>query len=324
MRRLPTTINLTGILALLAMADLVLYRLVYSLFLPNQSTALFPRALSFLAFFCAQLSSLLALILVVSALLRLLRDGSIFPGPMRLPVGTIALFFIFLATMGIFSIFVSPRYLTHLRLSHAFLVLFIAKGIWFKSRPLPARVGITLLALPLVGQALALFLFQIGATWVNPVSLAHWGQAGILLFFVVSPLLFTARPFGRPRLLVGLLTATLVAGSLLLAVISRFDLVQVVTYYGIRLELTGISTWRERTLLSLVILAYTCLSFALVTNLSREGRSRLYGWGLLLIAASGLEITSPKLALFSLCGLLALAIASHREEEPSIEASAQN
>jgi hypothetical protein len=226
--------------------------------------------------------------------------------------------------MGIFSFFVSPRYLTHLRLSHAFLVLFITKGIWLKNRPLSARIGITLFALPLIGQALAVFLFQIGSKWINPIDLARWGRAGILLFLVASPLLFYTRPLGRYRLLAGIFAAILVAGSLVFAVVSRFDLVQVITFYGIRLELTGFATWRERALIGLVMMAYTSLAFALVTHLSREGSSRLYGWGLLIIAASGLEVTSPKLALFSLCGLLALVIASHREPLVVEETSAQN
>lgn len=322
MRRLLSTINLTGILALLAVADLVFYRVISPLFLPNQSTTLFPQVLSFFAFYCAQLSSLLALTLVASALFRLLREGSIFPGPMRLPTGTIALFFIFLSVMGIFYIFSSPRYLTYLRLSHAFLVLFITRGIWLKNRPLSARIGVTLFALPLIAQALAEFLFQIGSKWINPIELARWGRAGILLFLAATPLLFCTRPLGLRRQLAGFLAAFLVLGTLLKMVITRFDLVQVVTYYGIRLELTELSTWRERAFLGLFMLAYSSFAFTVVTNLSQVGRSRLYGWGLVLIAATGLEITSPKLALFSLCGLLALAIASH-QAPPIPETSAQ-
>jgi len=90
----------------------------------------------------------------------------------------------------------------------------------------------------------------------------------------------------------------------------RFDLMQAVAFYGLRIDLSGLALTSERVYTGLLIVAFACLGAATASCLSVRGPSRLTGWGLLLLAVAGFDMTSPKAALFTLCGLLALAIAS--------------
>jgi hypothetical protein len=66
------------------------------------------------------------------------------------------------------------------------------------------------------------------------------------------------------------------------------------------------------------IVAFACIGAAAASCLVRPGRARLTGWGLVLLAVAGMEISAAKPALFTLCGLLALAVASTETgSEPS-------
>src|SRR4051794_34925566 len=86
-------LNLTAALAVVAVADLVLHRLVERLFLPQHPTGL-ARVAADAGRFAFHLGGVLGLILVVVALFIGLRRGDLFPRSMRFAVGSIALFFV--------------------------------------------------------------------------------------------------------------------------------------------------------------------------------------------------------------------------------------
>jgi hypothetical protein len=324
MRRFLSSINVTAFLALLAVADLVLFRLVDPLFLPSQPVAWGPRLVSGLALFAGQLSGVLGILVVGWAMARLLRDESVFPRGMRITVTTIGLFFLAVTGLGLLSVLVSPRYQTHMRISHAFLVLFIVLGCWRNQRPLRLRIGLSLLGIPMFLQVVALFLAQMPRPYVDPTLLAGLGRSGLLVFLAASPLLVVAHPIARRSVVVGMVASVLVAGALVATALARFDIMQVVAYYGLRLDLTGLHGGREQWMVSFVIVAYACLAFSIAASLIRKGPSRLTGWGLLLVGAAGMEANAPKLALFSLCGLLALAAASGHEPSAGGPAPAES
>jgi len=317
MRRFLSSLNVTALLALLAVADLVLYRTITPIFLPTQPTGFVPRLVVHLASFCAHLAGVLGILVVALALARLLRDELVFPRGMRITVSTIGLFFLSIAGLGLLSVLVSPRYQTHMRISHAFLVLFILMGSWRNRRSLRSRIGLTLLGVPMILQVVALFLAQAADPRVDPVVLAGYGRSGLLLFLAVSPMVVLPHPIPRRSLIAGMAASALVVGVLVSAKLVRFDILQVTAYYGLRLDLTGMTGAAEQWMVSFVIVAYGCLAFAIASSLATKGASRLSGWGLLLVGAAGLEVNAPKLALFSLGGLLALAVASALESRPA-------
>jgi hypothetical protein len=309
MRRTLPAPNLTAVLALSALADLLLYRIASAVFLPSQNGSMVERWAVDLARFSANLSSILALVLAVVALLYALGSDQVFPRSMRITVSTIGLFFCALAAIGVLWN-LAPQYGVHLRISHGFLAFFLAFGVWHGRRSWRAKLGITLFAVPLVMQALALFQLRMSWSSPSPVAVARLAHVLTLAAMLTAPVLVAPRPRTGWRVVVTILSGVLLAAAASAALLLRFDLVQAALFYGLRIDLTGMASTPERVYSAVLIAAYASLGAAVVSCLWGPGRSRLAGWGLLLLAATGTEISSPKPALFSLCGLLALAVAS--------------
>jgi hypothetical protein len=313
MRRFLPAPNLTGMLALTALAELVLFRIINNVFLSSQNGSAVERWISGLALFTSNLAGILALLLAGVGLLHALRSDQVFPRSMRITVSTIGLFFTILAGMGVLLIFITPRYNIHLRISHGFLVLFLALGIWNRTASWRSKLAITLFAMPIVLQAIALFLHRMSFTYINAAHLLLVAHVITLIAMTATPVLLAPWPWSSRRAILTLGIGILLAAAGSATTILRFDLVQAVAFYGLHIDLTGLTSSVERVYTGAIIAAFTCLGVATVSCLTVRGPSRLAGWGLLLLASAGMEITSPKLALFSLCGLLALTIASTRE-----------
>jgi len=321
MPRLPPAPNLTAVLALAALADLVLYRIASAIFLPSGSGTAAERWAADAALFFSNLSSILALVLAVVALLFALSGNQVFPRSMRITVSTVGLFFCTLAGMGVMW-GLAPQYNVHLRISHGFLAFFLALGVWHGGRPLRSKVGITLFAVPIVIQAFALFCLRMSWSIPDPVQLARLAHALTLTAMIAAPLLVTPWPWSGPRTAVTLGSGLVLAMGGSLATFLRFDLVQAALFYGLHIDLAGLASRPERLYSGALIAAFACLGAGIANCLWGAGKSRLAGWGLLLMAVAGAEISSPKPALFTLCGLLALAVAG-AAEQPS-QASADN
>ncbi len=315
MRRLLLALNLTALLALAALADLVFYRIVNGVFLPSRHGTAAERLLSDFGLFVSNLAGILALLLAVAALLRALRSDDVFPRSMRITVSTVGLFFSVLSALGVLWILGTPRYHIHLRISHGFLVFFLALGVWHGARPWRSKLGVTLFALPIVLQAVALFCDRMSWSRLEPSQMVRVAHAVALAAMTATPVLLTPRPWSAGRAAITVGAGILLAVALGAAAMLRFDLVQAVAFYGLHVDLTGLASSTERLYTGALIVALACLGASTVSCLAVPGQSRLIGWGLLLLAVAGLEITSPKPALFTLCGLLALAIAGAERTE---------
>jgi hypothetical protein len=316
MRKLPPLPNLTALLALAALAELVLYRITGAIFLPTQDGTAAERWLSDVALFASNFSGILALVLAVIALVSALGSDQIFPRSMRITVSTIGLFFCALAGMGVLWS-LTPAYHVHLRISHAFLALFLALGMWHSQRSWRFKVGITLFTLPIVLQAFVIFALRMSWAHAAPNRLARLAHAISLTAMIAAPLLLTQRPWTRLRAAVAIAVGLISATGLALALVLRFDLVQAALFYGLHIDLAGLTSTPERIYSGALVAASACLGAAIAGCLVGSDRSRLAGWGLLLIGVAGAEITSPKPALFTLCGLLALVVSEARRSIPS-------
>jgi hypothetical protein len=308
MRRFPPVPNLTAVLAVAALAELGLYRITSAIFLPSQDGTTAERWLAGTALYMSNLSGILALVLAAVALLRALGADNVFPRSMRITVSTIGLFFCALAAIGVLWS-LAPQYAVHLRISHGFLAFFLTLGVWHGARPWRFKVGITLFAVPIVLQAIAIFVLRMGWARPNPTALAQLGHAIALLAMVAAPVLLTPRPWTAAGTAVALAVGLLAAAGLGAAILLRFDLVQAALFYGLRIDLTGLASTAEQIYSGAIVAAFACVAAGITGCLLGKARARLAGWGLLLIAVAGAEITSPKPALFTLCGLLALAVA---------------
>jgi hypothetical protein len=323
MRRRLFAPNLTALLALSALAELVFYRVLSAMFLPSQNGTVSERGLADFGLFVSNLSGILGLLIAVVALLAALRSDEVFPRSMRITVSTVGLFFAVVAGTGVLWIQALPRYNIHLRISHGFLVFFLAVGIWHGARSWRAKLGVTLFALPIVAQTVAFFVHRMGWGMVDPAKLLRAAHLMTLAAMTATPILFSPRPWKPSQSVIMLGTGIALAAGLSLATVLRFDLVQAIAFYGLRIDLTGMTSSAERLYTGAIIVAFACVGAATVNCLVRSGWSRLAGWGLLLLAVAGMEVTSAKPALFTLCGLLALAVASVREGRPESDARIQ-
>jgi len=312
MRRLLAGLNLTALLALSALTELILYRILGAIFLPSQNGTAAERWAASAALFASNFSGILALLLAVLALLHALRSDQIFPRSMRITVSTVGVFFTVLAGLGVLWI-LGPRYHVHMRISHGFLVFFLALGVWHGARSWRSKLAVTLFAFPIVLQAAALFAHRMAWSRLDPAEMVRVGHAIALAGMTATPVLVAPWPWRRARAAITITAGTIIAAALSAATMLRFDLVQAVAYYGLRIDLTGLGSSAERLYAGALIAAFACLGAATVCCLIEKGKSRLAGWALLLLGVAGMEVSSPKPALFTLCGLLALAAATVRE-----------
>jgi hypothetical protein len=319
MRRILAGLNLTALLALSALLELVFYRVVSAIFLPGQNGTPAEQWAASAALFVSNFSGILALLLTVVGLGHALRSDQIFPRSMRITVSTVGIFFAGLAGLGVLWM-LAPRYHVHMRISHGFLVFFLALGVWHGARPWRSKLAITLFAIPIVLQAAALFAHRMTWSRLDPAQLVRVGHAIALAAMTATPVLVAPWPWRKARMAVTVATGTIVAAALAAATVLRFDLMQAVAYYGLHIDLTGLGSSAERLYAGALIAAFACLGAATVACLIEKGESRLAGWALLLLGVAGMEIASPKPALFTLCGLLALAAATiqkNRLAEPA-------
>jgi len=302
MRRLVPPLNLTALLALGAFGELILCRVVSGVFLPSQHGSSAERWVAGLALFFSNFSGLLGLLVGGVALVNGLRSDRIFPRSMRITVSTIGLFFMAIATLDVLAV-LAPRYHMYMRISHGFLVCFLAVGVWHGLRRTRAKLAITLLALPILLQPAALFVHRMGVAHIDAGQVLRTGHLLALTAMILTPLLLMPAPLGKIQLAVATTVGVLVAAALSAAATLRF-------------ELTGLANASERAYTSALVLASAGVCATATACVLKRGNTTLIGWGLLLIAATGMDVDSAKPALFSLCGLLALAAAS-AEESPA-------
>jgi hypothetical protein len=314
-RRLPA-LNLTALLAVSALGELIFYRVLNAAFLPAQPSALGQRVLVGFGSFISNFSGILALVLAVAGLVRALGTDRVFPRSMRITVSTIGLFFSALAALGVLWLLVTPRYYMHLRISHGFLVFFLMLGIWHGLRSLRAKVAVTLFAMPMVLEAVAIFCHRMTWTGIEPGQLIRAAHAMTWAAMCAAPVLLAPRMRGPSHLAIPLVAAVVLGSGLGAVTALRFDLVQAVAFYGLRVDLTGLGSSAEQLYTGALILAFACLGAAAIGCVAAGGPDRLVGWGLLLLAASGQDLSSAKVALFTLCGLLALAVGTARADLP--------
>jgi hypothetical protein len=312
-------LNLTALLAALAVADLVLERMLSRLFLPSPSAAApIGRVITHSAVFISYLAGSLALFLVASTFVGTIKRRELFPRSMRFVVSVLALFFVvlFIATVSLQS---PGRWFVQLKITHAFLCVMLALAVWRAPVGPRAKLGITLFALPAIFHTAALFCGEM--SWTRgvalPGDLARIGELFALLAAGAAPLLLPSplrgTRYGAGAWLLGIgSVGALVAGAFL-----KFDVVQVLALYGLRLDLPSLDTpgaWAYVLLLGLAMLGTFLL---VVPALAAGGRDRLIGCGVIMMVTAGYQIASPSDLGVSMCGLLALALGITRADSDS-------
>jgi hypothetical protein len=299
--------NLTAVLALAALADLVLYRLVSHVFLPSHAARSVAGVLSLSGQFLSNLGGVLGVVLFALVLVRAWRGDTIFPRSMRITISTIGLFFVVLAGAGVLAMPVSDYFVGYLRISHAFLAAFIAVAVWFRPSPHRLKLLVTLFAAPVVVQTTSMFFERKG--WL-PLQVLYGPRMGQALAF--SGLLLA--PFLIPHLIKGRRAILMLVGGiaglvlLMLAMVRHYGLMQVMALYGLRFELPPATDLLGRSYAAMVVAAYVSTSVAALACMAAGATHRLLGYGLVLLAVTGHQIAATNQTVFSICGLCALAL----------------
>lgn len=304
--------NLTAALAVAAIFELVLHRLVGRLFLPLRPDTSAAQVVSEIGRFAFHLGGVLALILLVSALWGLFRRQELYPRPIRFAVAIVALFLAALSAVGILLTPLPDQLLVHLGTSHAFLIWFTVMALWRVPGSTRTKLAVTFFSLPAVLHAAALFAGNAG--WARPFSaeLARAAEICALLAGALAPVLIGFKPGGGLRRAAGIGAGVLALATFAVALASSFDLVQTIALYGFGLDLPALSSGAAVIYVALVGAALVGLVTATMWSLGQPGPARLFGYGLVLLAASGYQAVGPHQVLFATCGLLAMATGAAR------------
>jgi acyl dehydratase len=266
----------------------------------------------------SNLGGVLGVVLVAVVLLRALAGDTIFPRTMRITVSTIGLFFVVLATAGVLALPVPDRFASYLRISHAFLAGFVAAGLWHRRCPVRLKLAVTFFAAPVVLQTAVMFFERTGWLPFLVVQGARVAEASAFFGLLLSPVLIPPRP-RRGFQVASMLAAGLISLAILsLAMVRYFGLAQIVALYGLRFDLPVAAGVVGKAYAAVVVAAYVSVTVAGAACLTGNAASRLIGYGLLLLATTGHQFAAPNHALFSLCGLCALAMGVMRRSDASI------
>jgi hypothetical protein len=306
-------LNLTALLALTALLDLLVRRLAERLFLPTAwHTRPAGAALHGVALFSGQLLALLGLVVFAVAAAGIVRRQELFPRGMRLYGLLFAVLFGGLALATIALPRVPERILLHLKTTQAFLLWILAFASSRGPAPWRAKLGATLFAFPGILHAVASFAAHVG--WsrpeLGPADLARAGEFCAFAAAAAAPRLMMP-PRGGARLVaaaVGVFAATLA----LAALVVRFDVVQTLALYGLRLELPAPGGAAARAYLALFVLAVGGAAAFVAGGLARSGPPRLAAWGVLIMACVGYQVAGPGEIVASTVGLLAICVAVTR------------
>ena len=314
-------LNLTAALCVVALADLVLHRLVERLFLSQHPTGL-GRLAAESGRFAFHLGGVLGLAVVAATLYDGLRRTDLFPRSMRFVVGSVGLFFVVTSAAVVLTLDITERYMDFMiqliKTSHAFLAVFIALALWHTPGSVRARAGVTLFALPSMLHAVALFCNRVGWGRLFPSELARTAEICALAAGALSPLLLTPDVRSGKRGLAGAVVGVATLGGLLAALLNRFGLMQMLALYGFRLDLPQLATPGAITYVAMVIASFVGLAVSIVWTLSERAGARLVGYGLVLLICAGYQTVAPNQILFATCGLLALAQGTlHPAKDPA-------
>ena len=333
-------LNVTATLAVIAVLDLFLFRIISPLFGPLQGEPSFwIQAVDVIGRYAHNLGGTLGLVLVAAGVYNGTRRPVIFPVQGRRALWVLSGTFIVLSVLPVLKISMAPRFQGHLIISTGLLaLLLLVSSIQLPFKHL-TRLMLCGLVLPSLMPTVALFAHRWSGTVFNAGNLLRFAEIARLSTMALAPgwiywqLRQPHQPPGRtsantwshgtgvtghtntgltsgrngswvaPAALISGLFAAGLMGTLLL---TNYTLVNLAFRYGLRIELPLSSTAEGLLYASALTLAVGgCVSGC--TLLFGTGRPvSLAAWGLLLVGCAGFQPADVQQRLFTITGLLAV------------------
>lgn len=314
-------INLTAVTALVAIADLLWGRTGSRLLLPQGGfSSGLNNALMAAAGYLGNLSGVLSLTLLVSALANNTVRQRIFPRPLQVSLIFIAGLFVLLSSRALLSP-VGERFSLYIKISYGFMAAFVMLGVVrtivgknaVGNRHKRSVIGLLLFALPGILYAAASFVDRAGnlASSETAAAIGRWGQWSVLVAGLGAGLLLSppSRSLMRPFAfaLASAMGVTVSAACFALLLL-RLDLVQNVAATGLNVEVPRFSDPGGGLFAVIFSAAAGSTIFGLISLLGSRPPWRLIGYGLVLVTAGGYQLSSPGLLAASLTGLMAMSL----------------
>ena len=296
-------IPLVAVLAGIALCELALNRIVGHLLAldPFQSRTLWRRAFSDARLFLYELTAILSVMMLGSALARIATFGDRYRRAARASFSLVGLPLVGLAALGALAELPADLFFL-LHLSFAFLGLLITMSILGSAAPARVRLGAVILYLPLALHFAARLTRRISPVpelTTTPLELEAIAQAMMVAAAVVSIPCFASRRHG---VRLGLALAALLVGATALLVRHDWESAARVAAYGFGIALP-MAPWA----LIVYLVALGGFVFTVTTLLSASGAERLRGWGLLLVGIAGLDQQAAFQMTLAALGLLCIA-----------------
>jgi hypothetical protein len=298
-------VPLLAILAAVAFAELLLNRLFIRLLHPEPLAwdPRWSRLLDGVSLFVFELVSVLSVLVLLAALVRISVWGRDYRAGARLSFPLVGGVTVALGVLGVLFR-LPPQLAFHLHLSFLFLGLLVVLTV--ASSPAAGRFKLGTLLL-VVAFALRL-LPAMARRFPSLAPLAEAPEALQGAFFLaVAGAAVSYLPRGTSRF-AAVLTWIVVCGAALFMRRDSEDAGRIAAY-AFDLDLPS-TLWGQ----ALALLALGFFLNALVKLLSAPGVARLRGWGLLLIALGGLQLALPYQVALAALGLLCLADAAVRPD----------
>ena len=308
--------NLTAALVAFGVLELLLNRLASRLFLPQAvlmgegGGSAGARAVAASGPLLFHLTGVLGLIVLLAALVGLLRRGELFPRSMRISVSVVGLSFWLLAARAVIFGALPSRSSLYLELSFGFLSVLLAIALPGTAMRARMKGGVLLFVLPGVLHVVAHLGDRMSwfAASTTAGVVAHAGELVLLVACLAAPALLPPRPARERPWRAALVTSALLTAALVATLVARFDLVQAMLLYGLRVDLPRLGS----ALGVAYVAAFAAWTYATVQLLVDKGGMRLAGYGLLLLAIAGYQPTSPIELELAALGLLALSVGELR------------
>lgn len=300
--------NLTAILVVVALLDLVFERLLGRLFMSPGCAGGLACTWARMAPFFLNLTGLLALMVGAGGVVGHLRRGELFPRGVRFTVAGLSLIFWLLVVLSLTFGRMPERYQFMLEASFGFVIaLLILSFLGSHAASTRTRLGFLLFALPTLLHVVALLMARRHGP-LNPGRLASLGELSLLAAAMAAPLLLLPRGVPRARWAAGLAMAAGLGAFFSVAYLARTDLLQTVVLYTVQLELPRATTLLGGTYI-LALLGFVTAAAVLLLS---PGPARLSGLGICLMGSAGYQTSSPVALSLSMCGLVALSTGTLR------------